>query len=480
MTRKIWTALAVTALFGGIASAQDAKSVLQSATKAMGDVNSIQFSGTGHLSQLGQAFAPGTAWPETNLTSYTKTIDYTSKSAKEELTRVEPNPPVKGGGRPFGGEDKQVNFVSGPYAWDQPGSNPVPQVAAKDERQLQIWLTPHGFLKAAGENNASAMKGPGGTTVAFTSGKFKVNGTIDGQNMVLKTTTWLPNPVLGDMLVETTYSGYEDYNGVKFPTTIVQKQGGFSTFDLKVTAVKANTGLNVSVPDAVKTATMPPVKVVSQKIAEGTWFIAGGSHNSVLLEYPSYLVMIEAPLSEARSLAVIEEAKKLAPNKPIKYLINTHNHFDHAGGVRTYVAEGATVITNEMNIAFYEKAWSAPRMLAPDMLSKDPKKPEFVPVKEKYVLNDGGRTLEIYHVDGDTHNVGILMIYLPKEKILVEADDFTPDAPGVPAPSGARPHIFITNLYKDIQKLKLDPTTVAPLHGVVVPFAEVKKEAGVA
>jgi hypothetical protein len=84
MTRKIWTALAVTALFGGIASAQDAKSVLQSATKAMGDVNSIQFSGTGHLSQLGQAFAPGTAWPETNLTSYTKTIDYTSKSAKEE------------------------------------------------------------------------------------------------------------------------------------------------------------------------------------------------------------------------------------------------------------------------------------------------------------------------------------------------------------------------------------------------------------
>jgi glyoxylase-like metal-dependent hydrolase (beta-lactamase superfamily II) len=480
MTRKIWTALAVTALFGGIASAQDAKSVLQSATKAMGDVNSIQFSGTGHLSQLGQAFAPGTAWPETNLTSYTKTVDYTSKSAKEELTRAEPNPPVKGGGRPFGGEDKQVNFVSGPYAWDQPGSNPVPQVAATDERQLQIWLTPHGFLKAAEENNASAIKGPGGTTVSFTSGKFKVNGTIDGQNMVLKTTTWLPNPVLGDMLVETTYSGYEDYNGVKFPTTIVQKQGGFSTFDLKVTAVKANTGLNLSVPDAVKTATMPPVKVVSQKIAEGTWFIAGGSHNSVLLEYPTYLVMIEAPLSEARSLAVIEEAKKLAPNKPIKYLINTHNHFDHAGGVRTYVAEGATVITNEMNIAFYEKAWSAPRMLAPDMLSKDPKKPEFVPVKEKYILNDGGRTLEIYHVDGDTHNVGILMIYLPKEKILVEADDFTPDAPGVPAPSGPRPHIFITNLYKDIQKLKLDPTTLAPLHGVVVPFAEVKKEAGVA
>src|ERR1700682_1253000 len=140
MTKKMLFVLAVLAVFGGIASAQDAKSVLQSATKAMGDVKSIQFSGTGHLNQLGQAFAPDTAWPETNVTSYTKTIDYASRSAKEELTRVEPVPPVKGGGRPFGGEDKQVNLVSGQYAWDQPGSAPVPQVAQAHERQVQVWL----------------------------------------------------------------------------------------------------------------------------------------------------------------------------------------------------------------------------------------------------------------------------------------------------------------------------------------------------
>jgi glyoxylase-like metal-dependent hydrolase (beta-lactamase superfamily II) len=480
MTRKLWFALAVMVLFPGIASAQDAKSVLQSATKAMGDVKSIQYSGTGHLDQLGQAFTPGAAWPETIVTSYTKTIDYASRSAKEELTRVEPNPPVKGGGRPFAGEDKQVNLVSGQYAWDQPGSSPVPQVAAAGERQLQIWLTPHGFLKAAAENNAAAKKGATGTVVSFTTGKFKVDGTLDTQNLVAKTETWLPNPVLGDMLVETTFSNYEDYNGVKFPTMIVQKQGGHPVFDLKVTAVKANTGLSLSVPDAVKTATIPAVKVTSQKIADGTWFLAGGSHNSILVEYPNYLVMIEAPLTEARSLAVIDEAKKLVPNKPIKYLINTHNHFDHSGGVRTYVAEGATVITNEINVPFYEKAWTAPHKLDPDMLSKDPKKPDFIPVKEKYALDDGGRSLEIYHIDGDTHNAGLMMVYLPKEKILVEADDFTPNTPTVPAPSGPRPRIFCSNLVKQLQRLKLDPTTVAPLHGIVVPFSDLKKEAGVA
>jgi len=480
MRKKLWVALTALVLWAGVASGQDAKTVLQAASKAMGDVKSIQYLGTGHLDQLGQAFSPGTAWPETNVTSYTKTIDYASRSAKEELTRVEPTPPVKGGGRPFAGEDKQVNLVSGQFAWDQPGSAPVPQVAAASERQLQIWLTPHGFLKAAMENNAAAKKGAAGTVVSFTTGKFKVNGTIDAQNLVAKTETWLPNPVLGDTLVETTFSGYEDYNGVKFPSTIVQKQGGFPVFDLKVTSVKANTGLSLSVPDAVKTATIPPVKVVSQKVADGTWFLAGGSHNSILVEYPNYLVMIEAPLNEARSLAVIEEAKKLAPNKPIKYLINTHNHFDHAGGVRTYVAEGATIVTNEINVPFYEKVWNAPRMLDPDMLSKDPKKPAFVPVKEKYVLEDGGRSLEIYHIDGDTHNAGLMMVYLPKEKILVEADDFTPNTPTVPAPSGTRPRIFCSNLYKQVQRLKLDPTTVAPLHGIVVPFSDLKKEAGVA
>src|SRR5438445_10324234 len=85
------------------------------------------------------------------------------------------------------------------------------------------------------ENNATAKKGNGGTVVSFTEGKFKVNGTIDAQGMVTKTATWLPNPVLGDMPVETTYSGYKDFNGVKFPTMIAQKEGGSPVLDLTLT-----------------------------------------------------------------------------------------------------------------------------------------------------------------------------------------------------------------------------------------------------
>lgn len=477
MAKRLLFATTLFCLFAGIASAQDAKAVLQAAQKAMGDPSSIQYSGTGHINSFGQAWVPNAPWPITNLTSYTKTIDYSSKSAKEDLIHSEPNPMVKGGGRPFAGDDKQANFVSGQYAWDMPGDKTVPQPGAAAERQLQLWLTPHGFLKAAMENNATAKKGPAGTVVSFETGKYKVEGTINAQNMVTKTETWLPNPVLGDMPVETTFSVYKDYNGVKFPTTIVQKQGGQPTLELTVSKVVPNPGLTVSVPDPVKNAAAPAIKVQSQKVGDGIWFVAGGSHNSMVVEFPTYITVIEGPLGEARSLAVIAEAKRLVPNKPIKYLINTHSHFDHSGGVRTYAAEGATIITQEMNVPFYQKAWAASRNLAPDNLSKGAKEAKFLAVKEKYVLTEGTQTLQIFHEDGSMHNGGMLIVYFPKEKILEEADDYTPDLPELAAPGGIRPGVFMGNLMKQIQALKLDVATVAPMHGVVVPFSALQKAA---
>src|SRR3984957_4639403 len=239
MTRRRWMMLVMLlALGAGIASAQDAKTVIQNAQKTIGDVNSIQYSGSGTAGGLGQNWSPTVTWHTTIVTSYTRTIDYVSRSSKEELTRTQMNPPDHGGEAPFAGEQKQVNMVSGQYAWNQPGAAPQPALAAAEERQIQIWLTPHGFLKAAMEKNATAKKGSGGTVMSFMDGRLKVNGTIDNQGLVTRTETWLPNPVLGDMLVETAYSGYKDFNGVKFPTMIVQKQGGQPVLELAVSGVK--------------------------------------------------------------------------------------------------------------------------------------------------------------------------------------------------------------------------------------------------
>jgi glyoxylase-like metal-dependent hydrolase (beta-lactamase superfamily II) len=478
MTKKLFIALTAVTLAGQIAAAQDAKTVLQNATKAMGDVKSIQYSGTGHLSAVGQAWNPTSPWPETIVKSYTRTVDYGSQSSREELVRNEGDPPAKGGAAPFGGDQRQVNLVSGQYAWNQPGPNPQPQVAAAEERQVQIWLTPHGFLNGAMQNNATAKKGKGGTDVTFTAmGKFKVTGTIDSQGMVTKTETWIPNPVLGDMLVETDYTGYKDFNGVKFPTMIVQKQGGYPLLDLAVTDVKANVPLDLTVPDAVKTAKVPPVEVKSQKLGDGLWWLGGGSHHSVVVEYPTYITVIESPLNDERAMAVIAEAKKLVPNKPIKYLVNTHNHFDHLGGVRAFVAEGATIITNAMNKPYYEKIYKAPHTLAPDRLSQNPKKATYITVKDKYVLSDGGREIDILHLENDNHNEGMMVVYIPKEKVLVEADDFTPGPPNGPPPP-PRAAAFTRNLSANIERLKLDINTIAPLHGFVVPYSEMQKAVG--
>ena len=478
MLKKLSVALPTLALLGGIALGQDAKTVLQNATKVIGDVKSIQFSGTGHLAAVGQAWNPTSPWPETIVKSYTRTIDYVAQSSREELVRNEGDPPAKGGAAPFGGDQRQVNLVSGQYAWNQPGNAPQPAVAAAEERQLQIWLTPHGFLNGAMQNNATARKGKGGTEVSFTAmGKFKVTGTVDSQGMVTKTETRIPNPVLGDMLVETDYSAYKDFTGVKFPTVIVQKQGGYPLLDLAVTDVKTNVPLDLTVPDAVKQAKLPPVVVQTQKLGDGLWWLGGGSHHSVVVEYPTYITVIESPLNDERALAVIAEAKKLVPNKPIKYLVNTHNHFDHLGGVRAFVPEGATIITNAMNKAYYEKTFNAPHTLAPDRLSQNPKKATFITVKDKYVLSDGGREIDIIHIENDNHNAGMLMVYIPKEKVLVEADDFTPPAPNGPAPA-PRAVNFTKNLNANIERLKLDVVTIAPLHGFVVPVAELKKLAG--
>ena len=444
-------------------SAQNAKSILQSATKTMGDVKSIQYSGTGHLGTLGQAYSPTSPWPENNITAYTRTIDYDSRSAKEDLTQVEPTPIRRGGAAPFAGEQKQVNLVSSQYAWNQPGNAPQPAIGAAEERQMQIWLTPHGFLKAAMESNATAKKGNGGTVVSFMDGKFKVNGTINNQGLVTKTETWLPNTVVGDMPVETTFSNYRDFNGVKFPATIVQKQGGYPVMDLAVTDARANVDLNLPVPDAVRAAKLPPVNVASQKMADGVWFMGGGTHNSVLIEYPNYLVMIEAPNNDARSMALIAESKKLVPNKPIKYVINTHQHFDHSGGLRAYVAEGAIVVTHQINKSYYEKIWATPHTIAPDRLSQHPKKPKFETVDDKKIMTDGNHVIELYHQQNFGHNDGMLLVYLPKEKVLLEADGFNPPAQTLMrTPASINPQSV--NLEDNIERLKLDVERIIPVH----------------
>ena len=225
-------------------------------------------------------------------------------------------------------------------------------------------------------------------------------------------------------------------------------------------------------------AKVPPVRVESQKVADGVWYVGGGSHASIAVEFGDHITVVEAPLDEARSLAVIREVKRLIPNKPIKYLVSTHHHWDHLGGLRTYVAkENVTVVLQQNNLPYYsEVLWIRPWTLQPDLLAMFP--PEevsegytFETVGQKFVLSDSTRTMEVYNVQGLQHAQGMLMVYLPREKVLIEADLFTPPAPNAPMPTTvtASHRTFFDN----VQRLKLDVTTLAPIHGGrTVPWAE--------
>jgi glyoxylase-like metal-dependent hydrolase (beta-lactamase superfamily II) len=219
--------------------------------------------------------------------------------------------------------------------------------------------------------------------------------------------------------------------------------------------------------------------ITVEEVGKGLWYLTGQSHHSVLVEFADHLVLVETPQHETRSAAVVAKAKELRPNKPIKYVINTHHHFDHSGGIRTAIAEGATIITHEDNKAFIEAMASRPHTLTADALSRSPKPAVVETVSDKRVLKDSTRTVEIYNVAGSAHSASMLMVYFPTERLIVEADLYNPPAPPAanapPAPAPVFP--FAANFVENVHKLGLRPDRIMPIHGRLVPFKDAEAAA---
>lgn len=462
----------VVALLGALlpagASAQDAKAVVENAVKTMGAENlgSVRYSGSGFNYALGQAVNPSSPWPKFNLKTYERVIDFDARGTRQTMVRSQgENPPRGGSQQPLIGEQTQT-VVNG--FW-QPWTS-----------QFEVWITPEGFLKGALENQptvqAKTIGGKKVNVVSFLADKkYKVVGYLDDRNMLDKVETWVPNPVLGDMPVEVAYSDYKDFHGLKFPSKILEKQGGYPVLDLTVTDANKNVLADVQPPKQVTDPLDPFFGVDEQLIADDVYYFTGGTHHSVIVKFNDYVVVIEAPLDEARSNAVISEVKKLYYNTPIKYLVNTHAHFDHAGGIRTYAAEGATILTYQMNKPYYEKTFALPRTLQPDKLSQSKKRATIEAVGEKRVLTDGTHVIELYHLPNE-HNEGMLIAYLPKDKLIVEADLFTPPAAGEAPPNPPSPYTL--SLVEGLEKLKLDYDKILPLHGRLTNKAELMKAVG--
>ncbi len=466
--------LSFVALLGAMSTAVSAAdAALERAATAMGatGLKSIRYSGDGVGYTFGQAYKPGLAWPKITVRSFARTVNYETGSMRDEIL-FPAREALGGGGYPHVAPQRNEQYVSGGFAWNQVANAPAPGPRFVADRVHQMWITPQGVIKAALKNNATVRQetrdGKSYAVASFTEpGRFKAVVFIGANGLVDRVESRFPDPVLGDTPMVTTYSDYRDYGGVKFPTRIAQVQGGFPVLDLTVREVQPNASVDIQLPDAVRNATE---RVTADKVADGVWFIAGGSHNSVAIEMKDYMILVETPLNDGRSVPVIAQVKQLVPGKPIRYVINSHSHFDHSGGLRAAVGGRRDDHHPCAEQALFRAGVRGANTINPDQLAKSGKKAHFRTVDEKLVLKDSTRTVELHHVGDSHHSDNFLMVYLPKERLLIEADSFTPLPPNSPAP--AQPNPLHINLVDNLARLKLPVDRILPLHGRVVPLTD--------
>ena len=479
------TTLALTVLAGLVSCAtvptESAQDAIVRANTAMGgtQLRNITFSGTGTGTTFGQAYVAGTTWPRITYSSFSRVADYENGAFREDAARSRAEP-TGGGPIPLMGQGEQrtTGLLRSIFAWNMVGPAPVASPLAADGRIHDLWTTPHGVLMAAMANNPRVeTRSDGGRTLSAISfampGRFTATALIGPGGLVERIESVQPNAVMGDIASVINFSDYREVAGIRFPMRIQQSLGGQPVLDLAVSDVQANSAALIEVPALVPAFAE---RVAVDKAADGVWFLAGGSHNSVAIEMKDHMIVVEAPLYDGRSGLVMEEARKLGNGKPVRYVVNSHHHFDHAGGLRAAVAEGATLVTSSAARPFFEQAFANPNRISPDAMQRSGKRASFMPVNGKHSFTDGDRVVEVHFIDGSVHAQGFMMAYLPKERMLIQADAYTPGPPNAPAP--ARPSDLTVNLVQNMERLQLLPTRILPLHGRMVPVSELMVAAG--
>ena len=458
-----------------IVPSESAFTVLQRANVAMGanTLRSITFSGTGSGATFGQAYRPGEAWPKISYSSFVRTADYANAAFREDAARTRAEP-TGGGAIPLmgTGEQRTSGWMRGSSAWNMAGNNATPAPLALSVRTHDLWTTPHGVIKAALANHPTVrMRSDGERTLAAVSfrvpGQFTATVLINGAGLVEQIESLQPNPVMGDTRSTIRFSEYRDVDGIRFPMRIEQAMGGHPVLDLAITDVKVNAAAGIEIPAAV------PVfaeRVVADKAADGVWFLAGGSHNSVAIEMADHVIVVESPLYDDRAAPMLAQARAVAGGKPVRFVINSHHHFDHSGGLRAAVAEGATLVTSDLARPWFETILANPNRIAPDAMHRSGRSAKVTGVDGKRMFTDGQRVVEVHDIRDSVHSNGFLMVYLPRERLLIQADAYTPLPPNAAAPSA--PNGNIVNLVENIERLGLQVDRILPLHGRMVPVAD--------
>jgi glyoxylase-like metal-dependent hydrolase (beta-lactamase superfamily II) len=476
------TILSIVVVLGAFGCASPEESVVHDAVDAVADaatvkgVNTLIVEGSGENFNLGQNMSPEAPLPRLTVSASKRSIDYANARWRLEQKRTPTYITAN-----MAPDQLQILGVDGELAYNVAasgaGTRAAEQVAR--DRHSELFHHPVGALRAALSDGAeiSNLRREGNDDVVdVTAAADKFTLYVDASSKLpSKVVTMTYNANLGDVALTTEFTDYKESAGMMLPGRIVSKTDRFVVADIQVSnhAVNGEAG-NLEAPADAKAAALPPATapVTVEEAGKGLWYLTGGSHHSILVEFADHLVLVEAPLNAARTEAVIAKAKELRPEKPLRYLISTHHHFDHSGGIRAAIAEGMTIVAHESSKPLFEEVAQRKHTIVEDPLARNPKSLQMVAVKDKHVLSDSTRTVELYHIAGNPHADTLLMVYFPAERILVQGDMFSPPAPGAAPPPGFP---FVPNTIENIRKANLRVETLLPIHGRKVPFSEMLK-----
>ena len=302
----------------------------------------------------------------------------------------------------------------------------------------------------------------------------------------------------GDSVYDAEYSDWRDVGGAKVAFHTLYTLNGMKIIDMKIASADANPSLapdTFTIPPALLAgaakpapANATPFQWIIRRQFVGFYFdsdalytddgdslqifdigpnisqVRGGTHNTVFIATNNSLIAVESPNDDGQSEQSIALAKKRYPGKPVRYLILTHHHVDHVGGMRTYAAEGAAIVMGKGNGEYFRKVLARPETLNPEA----PKKrftAEVIEVDGKWSITDGGREIDAYVID-NPHTASYLFPYVPDAKFGVVTDLYVPGAPVSSNP-------MVLALAKGLEKWGLKPETIGGGHGTVGPYADV-------
>jgi glyoxylase-like metal-dependent hydrolase (beta-lactamase superfamily II) len=432
--------------------------------------HSLDMQGEGVQFNLGQDMKPELASQQFKISSFHRIVDLTQTRTRTGQVRT----PAKF--LYFQGQQAttQVFGLDGEIGYNATAQGATQRIAAAATRDRLADMYSHPLVLARALLQPSAkianVREAGGTTSAdvTTPDGVPLGVTLDGAGLPTKIDWQTYHPNLGDVTISTAFSGYQDAAGLKLPTKITTRVDDFTTAEITIARLAATEkAADIAALSDSPPAPVPPApNVTVEPIGKGAWFLAGGSHHSVLVEFADHLTLIDAPQSEARALAVIARARETVPGKPLTTLAITHHHFDHTAGMRAAISEGLSIVTQAGNKDWVERMAKRPHTRQPDALQKNAKPVKVDSVDSELTMKDAANEMTLYHVAGNPHSDTMLMAYLPAQKVLVEVDAFTP---------GGTVQPYAANLLENITSRKLKVDRIVPLHGAIAKFEELPK-----